>query len=121
MFFDLLAHAFAFDIGWFISLFSDNLIWVFMFAALSFIFFGGNKPIRAFLHVAIAGVLMLELVQFVGWQEYTGSFLMIYYVADLSFLKMAESTKFFSNKLVWVEEAVFFGSLILFNVVMRGF
>lgn len=115
---DIAVALLSLDFEWFLGLVFGNLFWVFAFFALGYFFFRGKNPLRAFIHVAFAVLFFNELLPFIGWKEYVGQFLLVYYLVDLSLLKIAESIPFFSSRLVWVEEANFFGSILLFNLFM---
>ena len=118
MVWDILAHIASLDAGWLLDFALGNLHWVFAFAAVSLIFFEGQKPLRAFIHVSFAAMFFAAFLPFIGWQEFAGPFLLLYYLAELSLLKFAETIPFFAKRLVWVEEFAFFGSVILFNLLL---
>ncbi|MCR4368853.1 MAG: hypothetical protein NUV67_03025 [archaeon] len=118
MVWDILVAAMSLDFGALLDIALGNLLWIFMFFAVSFFFFEGRRPIRAFLHVAFAAMFFAVLMPFAGWAEYTGAFLMVYYLVDFSILKFAESTPALAGKLVLVEEFNFFSSIIVFNLFM---
>lgn len=116
MVWDIFAHALALDLPWLIETALANIFFIFALFAVSFIFFEGKRPLRAFLHVALAPLFFFALIPFIGWSDVTGYFIAFYYVIELSMLKFAETMPFFAKRLVWVEEAVFFGSVIVFNL-----
>jgi len=118
MVWDILIGIATLDIGFLAGLVFGNLHWFFAFAALSFIFFEGKKPVRAFIHVTFAAMFFAAFLPFIGWAEFTGPFLLFFYLADLAMLKFFETIPYFSKRLVWVEELTFFGCLILFNVIL---
>lgn len=115
---DILVAAASMDFAGLFGIALSNIFWVFAFFCVGFIFFEGKRPLRAFIHVALAPLFMFSLVSFVGWADVTGAFLAFYYVIELSVLKFAETIPFFARRLVWVEEGVFFGSVILFNLLI---
>tara|TARA_Y100000310_G_scaffold345859_1_gene471629 strand:- start:23919 stop:24275 length:357 start_codon:yes stop_codon:yes gene_type:complete len=117
MVWDILIATATLSIGALLEIAIANLLWVFMFFSLGYIFFDGKKPVRAFIHVTLAALFFAQLLPFLGWEEYTGPFLGLYYLVDFSVLKFAETSKFWVNKLVWVEELTFFSSVILFNLI----
>ncbi|MBI4210862.1 MAG: hypothetical protein HY544_05135 [Candidatus Diapherotrites archaeon] len=116
MVWDILVHAAALDLGWLIDAAIGNLLWLFMFVAVSYLFFGGKRPLRAFLHVTLAVLFFASLLPFMGLGELAGPFLPLYYIIELSALKFAETTPALAKRLVWVEEFVFFGSILFFNL-----
>jgi len=118
MVWDIIRAAVTMDISALMRIALANILWVFIFFALAYIFFEGKSPLRAFIHIFLAALFFAQLVPFLGWKEYTAaSFLAFYYIIDFSLLKWAETTPFFANRLVWVEEFTFFGSLIFFNLL----
>lgn len=118
MVWDILTHAAAFDFPWLIETALANVFWVFALFCVSHIFFEGKKPLRAFIHVTMAPLLIFSLLPFMGWAEVGGEFLAAYYLLDLAALKFAETIPFFAKRLVWVEEGIFFGSVIVFNLFL---
>ncbi len=118
MVWDVLSAAAALDFSGLVEIFLSNLHWVFVFFALGFIFFEGKNPVRAFMHITVAALFIFTLIPFAGWADITGTFIAFYYVIDLSVLKFAESIPYFARRLIWVEEGIFFGSLVLFNLIL---
>ncbi|MFH1391728.1 MAG: hypothetical protein ABIH20_05440 [Candidatus Diapherotrites archaeon] len=118
MIWEIIVHLVALDFAWIIGLVLSNLLIVFMFFALGYIFFNGKNPIRSFIHLILAPLLFFELIPFLGWAEVSGQLVALYYIINLSLMKMLENNKFFSSRLVWIEEFTFFGALILFNGFM---
>lgn len=118
MVWDILSAAAGLDISGLLGIAIANIFWVFALFAVSFIFFEGKRPIRAFIHVTMAPLLMFSILPFMGWQDVGGEFLAAYYIIDLAALKFAETIPFFAGRLVWVEEGVFFGSAMLFNLFL---
>ncbi len=118
MVWDIIVGAAGLDFAGLFGIALSNIFWVFALFCVSYIFFEGKRPLRAFVHVALAPLFIFSLLPFIGWSDVTGSFLAFYYVLDLSILKFAETIPFFAKRLVWVEEGVFFGSLIVFNIFM---
>lgn len=118
MVWDILLHLLNFDIFWIIGLLLDNLLWVFMFLAVVVLLFNGKNVARGFVHVSLAPLLILSLLSFFGWQDFSGDFLLLYYLVDVSALSIAESSKYLSKYLIWVEEIVFFGLLIVYNLAL---
>ncbi len=115
---DILVAAANLDFAGLLGIALLNIFWVFALFCVGFIFFDGKRPLRAFIHVALAPLLMFSLLPFMGMREVGGSFLAFYYVLDFAILKFAETIPFFANRLVWVEEGVFFGSVIIFNLLL---
>ncbi|MFH1587887.1 MAG: hypothetical protein ABIA76_00935 [Candidatus Diapherotrites archaeon] len=118
MFFELLLMVLNFDFFGIINLLLRNLFWVFGFIALGYFFFGSKKALKWFIVLSLAPVLLNSFLGFIGWKEFNMNFLGLYYVFNLSALKFAESTKFFENRLPYVEEITMMGSLIIFNLFM---
>ena len=119
MVWDILVHIAALDIAWLYFTAMGNLLWIFIFLTISFFFFNGKNIARSFVHVTFAALFMGSLLPFIGWEEFGGHFLLLYYLLDLAILSAAEANKFLSSRLVWVEEFVFFGLLIGYNVFLR--
>ena len=117
MFVEALAHLFALDLGWFVSLIIGNLLLLFAFIATMYIFLEGKK--------VIAGVIFLTLVlwiiadiQFVtGWLVFVGGFLSIYYITKLALLIFVEDTKL-KKWLIPVSTAHAYLIIIIYNYFM---
>ena len=119
MVWDILIAAATLDIATLIDIAFSNILWVFMFFALAYIFYDGKKPVKSFFHIAFAPLFVFSLIPFLGWEEpTTGLFLGFYYLVNFSFMKFGETLSFFKERLVWIEEFTFFGSLVLFNLVI---
>ena len=116
MVWDILIAAANLDIAALLDIAFSNILWVFILFALSYIFFDGKKPIRSFIHVAAAPLLMAQFLPFVGLAEFSGHFLLIYYLVTFALLKIGETTSFFSSKLIWIEASTLYIAIILFNV-----
>lgn len=120
MIWEILTNIASLNVEGLLGLVMGNLHWVFSILAVSYFFFNARKPIRAFVHVSFAILFMAELVVFVGWHDFSGQFLLLYFLLELGVLIVAQNIPFLSKRLVWVEEANFFGSIILFNLFLAG-
>ncbi|HLC92589.1 MAG TPA: hypothetical protein VJH23_02685 [archaeon] len=85
-------HAIAgLDIGFFIDLVLNNILFVFLFYVMIHIFFGGKKTLYFFV---LWGFLLWAIID---WQDITGiafsgaSFLLLYYASKLALLGFVES------------------------------
>jgi len=117
MIWEIIVHLIAFDFVWLVNLALANLLIIFMFFALGYIFFNGKSPVKAFFHLLLAPMLFFTLIPFLGWADVSGSLVAFYYLVNLSLMKLLENTQFFSSRLIWVEEFTFFGALIFFNIL----
>lgn len=119
MVWDILIAIASFDIATLLDIALNNLLWVFLFFAVGYIFFDGKRPVKSFFHIAFAPLFFFSLIPFLGWQEPTaGLFLGFYYLVNFSFMKFGETLSFFKDRLVWIEEFTFFGSLVVFNLII---
>lgn len=119
-FVDVLFHAIALDIGWFIDLIMGNLHWVFLLFALTFYFVGGDFKKVVYSTFVITFVLFAwtDFGTILGFPIFVGSFLLINYLTKLGSLAYASSHPKLKNKLIWVNNivawTVFFIYLIFF-------
>ena len=116
MIWEIILHLVALDFAWLIKLGVSNILILFMIFCLGYIFFNGKNPIKAFFHLLLAPLFMFELIPFMGLSDITGQIVAIYYIINLSLMKLLEDNTFFSSRLVWVEELTFFGAIILVNL-----
>ena len=98
---------FSLDINFFINIFMNNLLWVFVFYALIHYFMEGRRVIYFFL------VFSFLLWSFVDFEILTGlawnaaGFLLIYYLTKIALLTLAEDIPSLKNKLLWISEVQF--------------
>ena len=119
MVWDILIAAATFDIATLLDIAFKNILWVFIFFVVAHMFFEGKHQIRGFIHVFLTGLLFAQLLPFLGWQDYTGTFLLLYYLIDFTVLKFAETSKFLTSKLVLIESSTFYVALVLFNIFVQ--
>ena len=117
MIWEIIVHLVALDFAWVINLAVSNILIIFMMFCLGHIFFNGKKPIRAFFHLLFAPLFIFELIPFIGWSDITGQVVALYYIINLSLMKLLENNSFFSSRLVWIEEFTFFGAIIFVNLM----
>ncbi len=120
MFFSFIQHLLALDIGWFIALIMNNLLWLFIFYAVMHIFMDGKKAVYGFV------VFCLTLW---AWQDFENvsnviifgaSFLSIWYVTKLALLTFVESVPALSKKLIYINELHGLLLVVLFSIFMSG-
>jgi hypothetical protein len=121
MMLEFLRHLIELDFGWIVQFILNNLLWLFLFAALSHFLFEGKKFIRGIIVFSVVVWTWLDFTAFIGWEIYVAGYLCLYYVLDLVFLKLTEThTGGTAKSLIYTEEVLFIGSLVVFNLFLKG-
>ena len=121
MILEIMQHAFALDIAWLISLVLDNLLWIFMFAAVGFYFFEGKSFLKFALFVPLAVICLDSLLGSMGWVAFTAGFVVAFYLAQIVLLTFFSSNPFFEKRIVWLEIAFTYSLVFYFNVFAGWF
>lgn len=105
------------DLQWFIEIAMDNLLWIFMFAAIVFIY---NKKFswKFFLILVLGVVGYVEFMEGIGIILLVAMFLFVYYTGEVIILTFAESVPSLKNRfpLILTIYAVIMISLYTMNV-----
>ncbi|MBI4053551.1 MAG: hypothetical protein HY394_05965 [Candidatus Diapherotrites archaeon] len=118
VFLEILWHLLSFDLGWLFVFMMNNLLWVFAFLALAFFVAGGKNFVYAGLLIFLSIALVDSFAFLSGWVFLVGGFLLLNYMAKISFLNFVESNAEMSGSLVLWNEVFAFGFFILFNVAL---
>jgi hypothetical protein len=117
MFYESLAHLAQLDAGWFLSLFLNNLFWVFAFIALMHFFTDGKKAILGAVLIIFDLMIFVDFEFVAGAVIFSGVFMAIYYISKLAFLTFIENSRFRKHMIIagllqgWVV-------LFLYNIFM---
>lgn len=117
-FIDILFHAVALDIGWFIDMIVGNLLWVFLFTALAFYFVGGDfkKVIYSTIVITLVMFAWTDFGTVLGFPIFVGSFLLINYLVKLGSLAYASSHPKLKGKLIWVNNIMAWLAFLVYLV-----
>ena len=118
MFLEILGHLLALDIGWLFGLVLNNLLWAFGIIALAFFVTGGKNFVYAGLLIFLSIALVDSFSFLAGWVFLVGGFLLLNYMARISFLNFVENNPALSESLVLWNEVFAFGFFILFNIAL---
>ena len=119
---EILIHLVALDLGWFINFFIGNLLWVAILLTLGYYVFGGDLK-----HFLI-GTIILTINIFawfdfgaaLGVPLFVGSFLLLNYVLKLSSLAIAIGHEKLKYKLVYINEILVIGLVIIYLIFVAG-
>ncbi len=117
--FEAINAIFSLDITFFINIFMNNLLWIFVFYAMIYFFFDGKQTIKYFV------VWSFLIWAIITWEELSGmafsvaSFLMIYYLSKLTLIKFIEDSPVFKKYIVLISTIQAYAMIIFFNYFMR--
>lgn len=121
-FIDILFHAVALDIGWFIDMIIGNLLWVFLFTALAFYFVGGDlkKVIYSTIVITLVLFAWTDFGVILGFPIFVGSFLLLNYLVKLGSLSYASSHPALKNRLIFVNNIMAYVAFLVYLVFFAG-
>lgn len=117
MFVEFMAHAFALDLDWIISLIMSNLHYLFAFAAVVYFFLEGKKVILGVIIISLLLWAVMDLGTVAGFVVFVGGFLIINYLTKLALLTFVEDTTF-KKWLIPVSTAQAYIVLLAYNYFM---
>jgi len=106
----------ALDLQWFVELAMDNLLWVFLLLAITFIYNSNKFSLRNFLVIVIMIFSTVEALGNVGIVILVGSFLFVYYIVEVILVTFTETVPGFQGKIPFVLTIYFFVMLVLYNL-----
>ncbi len=117
---EILSHLFALDLGWFINLVMDNLLWVFLFAAAGL--FMRGTAIRGGIYLALLICATMDIATLFGWSFMRGAA----FVPVMVLISLLFFNSFFENyqwgknllKLGIVASLSFYFWFIFINVIL---
>ena len=119
MLIEVLSHAAALDFGWIISLPLKNPVMAFMLFAVFYMFLDGKKVIRGSIVIFIVLFAFLDFETVLGIPFFTGKFLVVYYVTKIAVLALAEGSKRFKGKLLFISEMQFYAAFVISVLFVR--
>ena len=119
VFFEALQALFELNLGFFVDIAMNNLLWIFIFYALIHYFLEGKRTLYFFLVFAMViwTFIDFEILTGIAWQA--AGFLLIYYVTKLAVLAWAENSPNLKNKLLWVSEVQFMLLLFVYTFFIK--
>jgi len=113
VFFEALQALLSLDSGFFASIVSTNILWVFIWFAVVFFLFDGKRTVYFFVLFSVLFWAFFDFALLTGLTFVTATFLLLNYLSKLAVIAWAENTPSLKNNIVFVSEFVFF-SLLLF-------
>ena len=120
VFFEAVHALLSLDIGFFVDVVMNNLLWVFVFYVLIHIFFDGKKVLYWFLLFCVLMWAAFDWETLTGFSFTGASFLLIYYATKLSGFVLTETTPSLRKYGVLVSSLVFYGLVILYTFFGGG-
>ena len=119
MFMNFLTHLVALDVEWLVGLVMNNLLFLFMFVALIFIFYQGKKVLRGVIIMSLLAWAWIDLENIGGIVLFVGGFMLLYYITKLALLGFIENNPNMGTKLVLISEIQFIALVLFYNLFMR--
>jgi len=121
MFFEFLNAVITLDLKWLADTVFLNLHYLFVFFALSYLFWDRKfkKAVFATLLFCLVAWAWGDFENVFGWFLFAGGFLSIYYVTKLVVLTFAENIPELKNNLVLVSELQFLLLFAAYNLFLR--
>ncbi|MEK6957611.1 MAG: hypothetical protein AABW99_01355 [archaeon] len=110
---------FSLDLGFFIDIVMNNLLWVFLLYALVHYFFDGKHILHYFLLLSLMMWAWADLEKITGLAWTAASFLLIYYITKLAVIAWAENSPGLKNKIVVISELQFLLLLFIFTFFIK--
>jgi len=116
---EIVYNALTFNVGWFLNLFTGNLLWLLMMYIGVHILKNGQRVLYNNLVIWLVVTGTMDLARISGLSFYVAEALMVVYLMRLSVIALLEGSpggmKYFS--LAWV--LTFWVTLVIYNVFMR--
>ncbi len=118
-FFEAMQALFALDLGFFIDVFMNNLIWVFAFYVMIYIFFEGKNTIYWFIFWTFLVWAILDWQDLTGIVFTAGAFLFLYYLSKIALLGFAESVPALKKYLVVISTVSAYSLMLIYTFFMK--
>ena len=115
-FFSFFAKLAVLDIGWFFGFVLDNLFWVFVFAAIVYILFEGQKFFLAFVVFVFAMWLWSDFEAITGVGLFGAKILAIYYTSKIALLTVVENNSILRKHFVVISSITGVAAIIVANI-----
>ena len=119
MFFEAVQALFSLDLLFFIEIFMENLLWVFMFIALMYFFFDGKRTIYfSFLFVLVMWA-WADLEPLTGLVWTSAFFLLFYYLSKIALIGFTESSPSLKKYTIIISTLQFYILFLIFNFFLK--
>ncbi len=119
VFFEAVQALFSLDWGFFVDIFLNNLLWVFMFAALLYYFMEGKHLLYYFILVSVLMWAYIDFESITGFVWSAAPFLLTYYITKLAVLAWAEKSPAMKKNLVLISEVQFLSLLLIYTFFIK--
>ena len=119
MLFEFFHRVITLDFSWLITLVANNLLFLFLFAALIFFFFDGKRVAIGVVAFSILVWAWMDFELISGLAVLAGGFLVIYYITKMAVLMFVNEMPELKTKLIWVSEAQFLLVFVIYNIFLR--
>lgn len=120
MLFNFIQHLLSVDVGWFMALIMNNLLWLFIFYAVMYVFMGGKKVLYGFVVFCLTLWVWQDFQNASGVAIFGAAFLSLWYITKLALLAVVESVPALSKKLIYINELHGLTLVLLFSLLAGG-
>ncbi len=120
VFFEALQALFPLDLGFFVDITMNNLLWVAVFAALIYFFFEGKRLLYWFLFWNFLLWAILDWEKLTGYVFTGATFLLLYYIIKIVLLALAENSPGLKKYMVVISSIQAYSLIIIFTFFMKG-
>jgi hypothetical protein len=107
------------DLMYFYSVIFDNLLFLFMFAALGYFMFPKRGLIWGVIMVTMISWIAIDFTAAVGWTLLSASFFCFHYIFRLAAVMFAETSDRLKKHIPLIIQLQFVVALIIFNYFIR--
>ena len=120
MFFNFIQHLMTFDLGWFISLLTNNLFLLFGLMAAGYYLSEGKKMLFTFGLLVFAIWIEMDFLGYTGWVLYGSlAYLSLLYITRMALLTFTESVPKLSKHLPIITLVHAALMLAIYNIFIR--
>jgi len=104
------------DLMWFIELAMDNLLWVFLFVSVIFVYNNMKFSFRNFIIVLFAIFPFVDFFASINIIILVGGFLFVYYICEVMILTFTETVPSLQGKIPFILTLYFFVMIVLYSM-----
>ncbi len=116
--FEFFSSLFSLDLQWFVEAAMNNLVWVFVFGLVAFVYNDMKWSAKNFFVSVFYIMMLVDFVPYFGWVYLVGGFFFLNYVSRIVILTFAGNIPALKNSFPAIMAIQFWLVLIYYNLFM---
>ncbi|PIN98389.1 MAG: hypothetical protein COT90_04595 [Candidatus Diapherotrites archaeon CG10_big_fil_rev_8_21_14_0_10_31_34] len=120
LFYGFWANLFSLNLQWFVELAMENILFVFIFIAGTFVYNKMKFSLKFFIVIIISYVSYIEFFDKIGIVILASAFLFVYYLGEVALLTFTGTISSIKDRVPLILTVYFIVMIILYNVSVFG-